>query len=154
MPVSYTHLDVYKRQVWAKRAGGDNDPSIINPRPGELKTAALAAPTAEEANKLWNEAAQEMINNKIIIPMVSPDPVSYTHLDVYKRQPTIFFIENNLYGVATRITDITRETRLTSRGAMLGIPAIECDGMDVVAVHRAMAEARRIICLLYTSRCV
>lgn len=59
--------------------------------------------------------------------------------------PVIFFIENNLYGVATRITDVTRETRMTSRGAMLGIAAIECDGMDVVAVHRAMAEARRII---------
>jgi peptide/nickel transport system substrate-binding protein len=38
-----------------------------------LKAAALAAPTAEEANKLWTEAAQEMINNKIIIPMASPD---------------------------------------------------------------------------------
>lgn len=72
---------------------------------------------------------------------------SYEAMNIAAAQgvPTIFFIENNLYGVATRITDITRETRLTSRGAMLGIPAIECDGMDVVAVHRAMAEARRII---------
>lgn len=62
-----------------------------------------------------------------------------------QRVPTIFFIENNLYGVSTRITDITRETRISSRGAMLGIPSIEVDGMDVVAVHNAMAEARRII---------
>jgi 2-oxoisovalerate dehydrogenase E1 component len=62
-----------------------------------------------------------------------------------QRVPTIFFIENNLYGVSTRITDITREVRISSRGAMLGIPSIEVDGMDVVAVHRAMAEARAII---------
>ncbi len=62
-----------------------------------------------------------------------------------QRVPVIFFIENNLYGVATRIDDVTRETRLSSRGAMLGIPSIEVDGMDVVAVHRAMVEARRII---------
>lgn len=62
-----------------------------------------------------------------------------------QRVPVIFFIENNLYGVATRINDVTRETRQTARGAMLGIPSIECDGMDVVAVHRAMAEARRIV---------
>lgn len=62
-----------------------------------------------------------------------------------QRVPVIFFIENNLYGVSTRVDEITRETRLTSRGAMLGIPSIEVDGMDVVAVHRAMAEARRII---------
>ena len=59
--------------------------------------------------------------------------------------PVIFFIENNLYGVSTHISDVTRETRLTSRGAMLGIPSIECDGMDVVAVRRAMLEARRLI---------
>ncbi len=45
-----------------------------------------------------------------------------------QRVPCIFFIENNLYGVATRINDVTRETRQTSRGAMLGIPSIECDG--------------------------
>jgi 2-oxoisovalerate dehydrogenase E1 component len=59
--------------------------------------------------------------------------------------PVIFFIENNLYGVSTHIAEVTRETRLSSRGAMLGIASIECDGMDVVAVHRAMEEARRII---------
>jgi peptide/nickel transport system substrate-binding protein len=70
------YIDVFGMQegsVWAKRAGGATIPGIINPRPGELKAAALAAPTAEEANKLWTEAAQEMINNKIIIPMASPD---------------------------------------------------------------------------------
>jgi 2-oxoisovalerate dehydrogenase E1 component len=62
-----------------------------------------------------------------------------------QRLPVIFFIENNLYGVATHISDVTRETRLSSRGAMLGITSFECDGMDVVAVHRAMAEALRVI---------
>lgn len=70
------YIDVFGMQegsVWAKRAGGETIPGIINPRPGELKAAALAAPTAEEANKLWTEAAQEMIKNKIIIPMASPD---------------------------------------------------------------------------------
>jgi 2-oxoisovalerate dehydrogenase E1 component len=72
---------------------------------------------------------------------------SYEAMNIAAAQgvPTIFFIENNLYGVSTRITDITRETRISSRGAMLGIPSIEVDGMDVVAVHNAMAEARRII---------
>lgn len=62
-----------------------------------------------------------------------------------QRLPVIFFIENNLYGVATHISDVTRETRLSSRGAMLGITSFECDGMDVVAVHRAMTEALRVI---------
>lgn len=59
--------------------------------------------------------------------------------------PVIFFVENNLYAVATRIDDVTRETRISSRGPMLGFAGIECDGMDIVAVHKAMAEAVRII---------
>ncbi|WP_225028718.1 alpha-ketoacid dehydrogenase subunit alpha/beta [Xinfangfangia pollutisoli] len=72
---------------------------------------------------------------------------SYEAMNIAAAQgvPTIFFIENNLYGVATRLTEITRESRISSRGAMFGIPSIEVDGMDVVAVHNAMAEARRII---------
>jgi 2-oxoisovalerate dehydrogenase E1 component len=52
--------------------------------------------------------------------------------------PTIFFVENNLY-------EQTRETRLSARGLSLGVPAIEFDGMDVVAARLAMQEARAII---------
>jgi 2-oxoisovalerate dehydrogenase E1 component len=59
--------------------------------------------------------------------------------------PVIFFIENNLYGVSTHISDVTREIRLASRGVMNAIPSFECDGMDVVAVHQTMANARQLI---------
>jgi len=59
--------------------------------------------------------------------------------------PVIFFLENNYYAVSTSVAEQTRETRLTSRGPMLGIPAIEVDGMDLIAVRRAMQEAWRII---------
>ncbi len=59
--------------------------------------------------------------------------------------PAIFFLENNYYAVSTAVSEQTRETRLTSRGPMLGIPAIEVDGMDLIAVRRAMQDARKII---------
>lgn len=59
--------------------------------------------------------------------------------------PTIFFIENNMFGVSTRLEEVTRETRLSSRGAMLGVPSIKFDGMDIVATHMAMKEAREHI---------
>ncbi len=59
--------------------------------------------------------------------------------------PVIFFLENNLYAVSTHVREQTRETRLSSRGPMLGIPAIEVDGMEILAVRRAMQEARRLI---------
>lgn len=70
------YVDVFglsEGSVWAKRSGAMNDPSMLNPRTAELKAKALAAPTAEEAEKLWFEAGEEMIKNKIIIPMVSPN---------------------------------------------------------------------------------
>lgn len=59
--------------VWAKRAGGANDPSIINTKITEIRNAALAAPTPEEAEKLWFQAGQMMAQDRIIIPMVSPE---------------------------------------------------------------------------------
>ncbi len=59
--------------------------------------------------------------------------------------PVIFFIENNLYGVSTHISDVTREIRLASRGVMNAIPSLECDGMDVVAVHQTVTNARKLI---------
>ena len=59
--------------------------------------------------------------------------------------PTVFFVENNLYAVSTHVSEQTRETRLSARGLSLGVPAIEFDGMDVVAARVAMQEARSII---------
>jgi 2-oxoisovalerate dehydrogenase E1 component len=59
--------------------------------------------------------------------------------------PVVFFLENNFYAVSTHVREQTRETRLSSRGPMLGIPAIEVDGMELLAVRRAMQAARRII---------
>ncbi len=59
---------------WAKRAGAANAPDIINPREGDLLKQALAAP-ADQQNKLYRDLALEMIKDKIIIPVVSPDMI-------------------------------------------------------------------------------
>ena len=59
--------------------------------------------------------------------------------------PTIFFVENNLYAVSTHVSEQTRETRLSARGLSLGVPALEFDGMDVVAARLAMQKACEMI---------
>lgn len=56
--------------------------------------------------------------------------------------PIVFFVENNLYGVSTHVSETTRETRLSARGQGLAVPAVEVDGMDVMAVRKAMQWAR------------
>ncbi|MBP5857116.1 MFS transporter [Marivibrio halodurans] len=59
--------------------------------------------------------------------------------------PVVFFVENNLYAVSTHVDEQTREARLSSRGASLGVPSFEVDGMDLVAVNKAMRTAREWI---------
>lgn len=73
---SSQYIDVFglsEGSVWAKRAGGATDPSIISTQTGALNQQALAASTAEEAGKLWFEAGKLMADARIIIPMVSPN---------------------------------------------------------------------------------
>lgn len=75
---SSQYVDIFGMQegsVWAHRAGGENDPSILNPRANERKVQALAASTPYEIEKLWSEAATEMIHDRIIFPLMSPNMI-------------------------------------------------------------------------------
>src|SRR5690606_30899730 len=55
--------------------------------------------------------------------------------------PICFFIENNLYAVATTVAESTAEPRLSARGQAFNIPAWRVDGMDPLAVKLAMDQA-------------
>lgn len=55
--------------------------------------------------------------------------------------PLCLFIENNTYAVATRVDEITADTRLSVRGQGFGIPSWRVDGMDPLAVHLATTAA-------------
>ncbi|MEM6414112.1 MAG: pyruvate dehydrogenase (acetyl-transferring) E1 component subunit alpha [Pseudomonadota bacterium] len=55
--------------------------------------------------------------------------------------PTVFIIENNQYAMGTSIQRAHSDTHLWRRGAAFGIPGMEVDGMDVVAVREAAREA-------------
>ena len=66
-PVSYTHLDVYKRQ--------ENDRLLVPVR-------AIFESLGAEVS--WDEAEEQVTATKDSTTVQLP--VSYTHLDVYKRQ--------------------------------------------------------------------
>ena len=55
--------------------------------------------------------------------------------------PVCFFIENNLYAVATHASEISADTRFSVRGQGFSIPAWRVDGMDPLAVYLAMEKA-------------
>ncbi len=55
--------------------------------------------------------------------------------------PVVFVLENNQYGVSTRIDDVIRIHDLSLRAAGYGIPGVRVDGFDVLAVYEAAAAA-------------
>jgi pyruvate dehydrogenase E1 component alpha subunit len=55
--------------------------------------------------------------------------------------PIVFIIENNQYAMGTSVQRAHSETHLYRRGASFGIPGMEADGMDVVAVREAARDA-------------
>ncbi len=57
------------------------------------------------------------------------------------RLPAVYIIENNQYAMGTSIERASSETHLYRRGASFNIPGREVDGMDVMAVREAAAEA-------------
>jgi peptide/nickel transport system substrate-binding protein len=57
----------------AKNAGGSDDTPLINPAEQEAYDAARAATDAEERSNQYNIAGQEMLNDNVVIPLLSPD---------------------------------------------------------------------------------
>jgi pyruvate dehydrogenase E1 component alpha subunit len=57
------------------------------------------------------------------------------------RLPVVYIIENNQYAMGTSIERSSSETHLYKRGVSFNIPGKEVDGMDVLAVRDAAAEA-------------
>ncbi len=55
--------------------------------------------------------------------------------------PVVFVCENNLYATATPLRMATLNTNVASKAAAYGIPGIQVDGNDVLAVWQAAAEA-------------
>src|SRR5512136_1768077 len=55
--------------------------------------------------------------------------------------PVIFVVENNLYGMSTPFKKVTKLPDIADRAAAYGIPGEVVDGMDVLAVRGAVANA-------------
>ncbi|MBL4693726.1 MAG: pyruvate dehydrogenase (acetyl-transferring) E1 component subunit alpha [Magnetovibrio sp.] len=55
--------------------------------------------------------------------------------------PVLYIIENNKYGMGTSLERHSSNIELYQRGAAHGIPGVQVDGMDVLAVRDATAKA-------------
>ncbi len=58
-----------------------------------------------------------------------------------QRLPIVFACENNLYGASTSFSAVSLVEDVAARASAYGVPARIVDGMDVLAVRAASAEA-------------
>ena len=95
LPVSYTHLDVYKRQQLTLRtfhAGGiagnmAANASIVAKNNARLEFEELrTVDTVDEMGEAVKVVVGRLAEVRFIDVNTGIIPVSYTHLDVYKRQ--------------------------------------------------------------------
>ena len=63
------------------------------------------------------------------------------NLAALMKLPVVFVIENNKYGMGTSVERASASHDLSKNGAPWGIPGIQVDGMDVLAVKEAAEEA-------------
>ncbi len=62
------------------------------------------------------------------------------NMSVLWKTPTIFFCENNLYGMGVPFKE-SLSTEIPKLAAAYNMPAVSVDGMDVLAVHEAAEKA-------------
>lgn len=60
------------------------------------------------------------------------------------RLPVVFFCLNNQYGMGTALERHSAEPDLFRRAEAFGMPAVQVNGMDVLAVYGAVSEAARL----------
>jgi pyruvate dehydrogenase E1 component alpha subunit len=60
------------------------------------------------------------------------------------RLPVVFMVTNNRFGMGTALERHSAVTDLHKRGEGLGVPGMQCDGMDVLDMLHVTTEALRI----------
>ena len=63
------------------------------------------------------------------------------NLAALMKLPCVYVIENNRYGMGTSVERASASRDLSQNGAPWGIPGVQVDGMDVLAVHAAAQVA-------------
>jgi pyruvate dehydrogenase E1 component alpha subunit len=58
------------------------------------------------------------------------------------KAPAIFIIQNNRFAISTPVEKQSATQKLAQKGAAAGIPGIQVDGMDPLAVYAATRDAR------------
>ena len=157
--VSYTHLDVYKRQVqegWLYRIASKG--TFV----ARLKIKQDFIKRLETFNDQIARTGRTPSTELLALRTAQmPAPVSYTHLDVYKRQLpdcctclTIYPPPAGRRGTCIPVRSTTFTSAAWTTGFTARSPASAPWNRAIASFASSPCPAAICACLLYTSRCV
>ena len=135
------------------------EPALVDQQCAAISHALAADPALPlprllpaDGKRFWQNVADSQGNQRMVWVQRAFTAVSYTHLDVYKRQVRDLTVRpegmraflDRGFPTATDLADwLVREAGIPFR-----------DAHHITARVVALAEAKGCTCLLYTSRCV
>ena len=140
IPVSYTHLDVYKRQVWDSRYETAPAISVYLPNLHDRINKYPSPPVCFSDLSCWKSYHPTLPKRSFHAP------VSYTHLDVYKRQVIHQVLPQNC---ASSVRKIYSQITLVQ---LCGITLIWCETVSYTHLDVYKRQGRTLSCTPFSAR--
>ena len=143
--------ELFGRETGCSRGWGGSM-HLIDLAAGVMGTSAIVAGTISHAAGValtYRMRSQDSVAVAVFGDGATEEGVFHETMNFasLRKLPVIFVCENNLYATNTHIRDRQAQTAIYRHAERFGMPGIQADGNDVVAVHaeaaRAIDRARR-----------
>jgi pyruvate dehydrogenase E1 component alpha subunit len=143
--------ELFGRESGCSRGWGGSM-HLIDLSAGVMGTSAIVAGTishAAGAALTFRLRGQDSVSVAVFGDGATEEGVFHETMNfaALRKLPMVFVCENNLYATNTHIRDRQAQTEIYRHAERFGMPGIQADGNDVLAVHaeatRAVARARR-----------
>jgi len=143
--------ELFGRETGCSRGWGGSM-HLIDLAAGVMGTSAIVAGTishAAGAAMTFRMRGQDSVAVAVFGDGATEEGVFHETMNfaALRKLPVIFVCENNLYATNTHIRDRQAQTEVYRHAERFGIPGVQADGNDVLAVHteaaRAVERARR-----------
>lgn len=139
--------ELYGRETGCSRGRGGSM-HLFSPERGMMGTSGIVGPCILQAAGAAY-SAKLLKNDRVGVAFFGDGAVSNgafhegLNLAAIYDLPALFICENNLYATEISFAYASRNPSVASRGQAYGIPGVEVDGNDVLAVYQAAGEAVR-----------
>ncbi len=138
-------LPIYKAFLWSRgHVEGNDYPDDLNIIPPQIIIGA------QYIQAMGNAVGQKLSGKENEITITYTGDGGSSQGDVYEalnfagryKAPVVFVIQNNGYAISTPREKQTAAEALAQKGVAAGIPSIQVDGMDPLAVYTVTKAAR------------